>query len=222
MRIKPLDQRAELPMHSHGKRNKLQIPFSSLSVEFVVTQSRDVLLPSHPTSSAGVWRTLCQKRGTLEHILSCCLKALAEGCYCWHHEQMLKVIVNAICTDHLQQTRQTPCYGTGLATKGQPREIAQIHRHHHSDKRSTKREGLHMRAWWVSARAKDGVLDVSPSKLSAEAILCTGPSSSLASRCRTLGELSKTPERLQKRHRNGCGLCKVIGGIHKMPSQKPC
>lgn len=57
-----------------------------------------------------------------------------------------------------------------------------------------------MKAWWVSARAKDGVLDVSPSKLPAEAILCTGPSSSLALQCRALVKLSKTPERLQKRH----------------------
>ncbi|KAK0150616.1 hypothetical protein N1851_008285 [Merluccius polli] len=31
---------------------------------------------------------LWQRRGTLEHILSCCLKALGEGRYRWHHDQV--------------------------------------------------------------------------------------------------------------------------------------
>ncbi|XP_036071215.1 uncharacterized protein LOC112142521 [Oryzias melastigma] len=39
---------------------------------------------------------LCLKRGTLEHILSCCSKALAEGRYRWRHDQVLKAIANTI------------------------------------------------------------------------------------------------------------------------------
>ncbi|KAI7802934.1 polyprotein, partial [Triplophysa rosa] len=32
--------------------------------------------------------SLCFRRGTLEHILSCCPKALGEGRYTWRHDQM--------------------------------------------------------------------------------------------------------------------------------------
>lgn len=41
--------------------------------------------------------TLCQKRGTLEHILSCCPRGLSEGRYRWRHDQVLKAIANTIC-----------------------------------------------------------------------------------------------------------------------------
>ena len=41
---------------------------------------------------------LCLRRGTQEHILSCCLKALREGCYTWHHDQVLKAITDTIFT----------------------------------------------------------------------------------------------------------------------------
>ncbi len=41
---------------------------------------------------------LCSKRGTLEHILSCCSKALGEGRYRWRHDQVLKTIAEAIAT----------------------------------------------------------------------------------------------------------------------------
>lgn len=33
---------------------------------------------------------LCQGRGSLQHILSSCPKALAEGCNHWHHDQILR------------------------------------------------------------------------------------------------------------------------------------
>lgn len=36
-------------------------------------------------------------RGTTEHILSCCPKALGKGCYCWCHDQVLKAIADTIC-----------------------------------------------------------------------------------------------------------------------------
>ncbi|XP_061896833.1 uncharacterized protein LOC133645919 [Entelurus aequoreus] len=40
---------------------------------------------------------LCQRRGTLEHILSCCPKALGEGRYRWRHDQVLKALADSIC-----------------------------------------------------------------------------------------------------------------------------
>lgn len=33
---------------------------------------------------------LCQVRGSLEHVLSCCLKALGDGRYRWRHDQVLR------------------------------------------------------------------------------------------------------------------------------------
>ncbi len=39
---------------------------------------------------------LCSRRGTLEHILSCCPKALGEGKYRWRHDQVLKAIAEAL------------------------------------------------------------------------------------------------------------------------------
>ncbi|XP_067284127.1 uncharacterized protein [Pseudorasbora parva] len=51
--------------------------------------------------------TLCLRRGTLEHILSCCPKALGEGRYRWRHDQVLKVIANTISCgiDHCKRLR---------------------------------------------------------------------------------------------------------------------
>ncbi|KAK1789677.1 hypothetical protein P4O66_015578, partial [Electrophorus voltai] len=39
---------------------------------------------------------LCSRRGSLEHLLSSCPKAIADGCYQWHHDQVLKSIALAI------------------------------------------------------------------------------------------------------------------------------
>lgn len=39
---------------------------------------------------------LCSARGTLEHILSSCAKALGQGRYTWRHNQVLKPIAEAI------------------------------------------------------------------------------------------------------------------------------
>jgi len=41
---------------------------------------------------------LCQNRGTLEHILSCCPRSLSEERYRWRHDQVLKAIANTICS----------------------------------------------------------------------------------------------------------------------------
>ncbi|KAK0134731.1 Retrovirus-related Pol polyprotein from type-2 retrotransposable element R2DM [Merluccius polli] len=38
------------------------------------------------------------KKVTLEHILSCCPKALGEGRYRWRHDQVLKTIAESICS----------------------------------------------------------------------------------------------------------------------------
>lgn len=40
---------------------------------------------------------LCQGRGSLEQILSCCLKALGEGRYKWRHYKLRKAVSDTIC-----------------------------------------------------------------------------------------------------------------------------
>lgn len=68
-------------------------------VQFLVQAIYDAL-PS-PTN-LHVWRKsetpfcpLCSGRG-LEHVLSCCPKALADYCYRWRHDQVLKVVTESI------------------------------------------------------------------------------------------------------------------------------
>ena len=39
---------------------------------------------------------LCSKRGTLDHILSSCGVALSQGRYTWRHDQILKVLADAL------------------------------------------------------------------------------------------------------------------------------
>ena len=39
---------------------------------------------------------LCSKQETLEHILSCCTRALGDGRYRWRHDQVLKNIAEAV------------------------------------------------------------------------------------------------------------------------------
>ncbi|XP_061571176.1 uncharacterized protein LOC133424524 [Cololabis saira] len=41
---------------------------------------------------------LCSRKGSLEHILSSCSKALGEGRYRWRHDQVLKTVAEAIST----------------------------------------------------------------------------------------------------------------------------
>lgn len=71
-------------------------------ISFLIQAVYDVL-PS--PSNFHIWRkvespacSLCSKRGTLEHILSCCSKALGEGRYRWRNDQVLKAIAEAIAT----------------------------------------------------------------------------------------------------------------------------
>ncbi|TWW62302.1 hypothetical protein D4764_04G0009490, partial [Takifugu flavidus] len=39
---------------------------------------------------------LCKKRATLEHILSCCPKALGDGRYRWRHGQVLRTLADTV------------------------------------------------------------------------------------------------------------------------------
>ncbi|XDV32997.1 hypothetical protein PO909_003607 [Leuciscus waleckii] len=106
----------------YGQNNKLKLPISSLNEEFKVGHAREVLQyresQDSKVSQAGIeavydvlpspsnlfsWGlvespacNLCLKRGTLDHILSCCLKALGEVRSQWRHDQVLKAIANTI------------------------------------------------------------------------------------------------------------------------------
>ncbi|XP_061589349.1 uncharacterized protein LOC133454644 [Cololabis saira] len=51
---------------------------------------------------------LCQRTGSLEHVLSCCPKALGDGRYRWRHDQVLRVIAEAICTGISTSKGQQP------------------------------------------------------------------------------------------------------------------
>ncbi|XP_072560565.1 uncharacterized protein [Paramormyrops kingsleyae] len=50
---------------------------------------------------------LCPARGSLEHILSCCPKALGEGRYRWRHDQVLKAVADTVCAG-IQQSKRQP------------------------------------------------------------------------------------------------------------------
>lgn len=72
----------------------------SLNIRFLVQAVYDVL----PTpSNLHVWGkaetpscTQCPGRGSLEHLLSSCPKALGEGRYRWRHDQVLKAVAESI------------------------------------------------------------------------------------------------------------------------------
>ena len=56
---------------------------------------------------------LCPRKGSLQHILSSCPKALGDGRYRWRHDQVLKVIANEVTK-------------TMRASKHQPGKLKQI------------------------------------------------------------------------------------------------
>ncbi|XP_034552669.1 LOW QUALITY PROTEIN: uncharacterized protein LOC117822130 [Notolabrus celidotus] len=64
-------------------------------IKFLIQAVYDVLPSPSNLFSWGMVESpacpLCLKRGTLEHILSCCSKALGEGRYRWRHDQVLIV-----------------------------------------------------------------------------------------------------------------------------------
>lgn len=69
-------------------------------IKFLIQAVYDVLPSPSNLHTWGLVDTpscaLCSKRGTLEHILSCCTMALGEGRYRWRHDQVLKTIAEAI------------------------------------------------------------------------------------------------------------------------------
>lgn len=73
-----------------------------LRIKFLVQSVYDVLPSPANLHTWGLADTpeckLCQKRGTLEHILSSCSRALGEGRYRWRHDRVLKVLADSICT----------------------------------------------------------------------------------------------------------------------------
>ncbi|XP_060744927.1 uncharacterized protein LOC132858560 [Tachysurus vachellii] len=69
-------------------------------IKFLVQAVYDVLPSPSNLYTWGLVDTpgcvLCQRKGTLEHILSCCPRALGEGRYRWRHDQVLKTIAENI------------------------------------------------------------------------------------------------------------------------------
>lgn len=54
-------------------------------------------------------------RGYLEYILSSCRKVLGEGCYHWHHDQVLRVIAKAKATALAWQLKKVPSRSASTA-----------------------------------------------------------------------------------------------------------
>ncbi|XP_075313231.1 uncharacterized protein LOC142373743 [Odontesthes bonariensis] len=107
-----------------------------LRIKFLIQSVYDVL-PS--PSNLFLWGkveapscTLCQGRGTLEHILSSCPKALGDGRYRWRHDQVLKAVAESIhCaidhSKHLQPLRlRIPFVKAGEKPPPQPKAQAGI------------------------------------------------------------------------------------------------
>ena len=69
-------------------------------IKFLIQAVYDVLPSPSNLHTWGLAETpacpLCSKRGTLEHVLSCCTRALGDGRYRWRHDQVLKTIAEAI------------------------------------------------------------------------------------------------------------------------------
>ncbi len=81
-------------------------------IQFLIQSVCDVLSSPNNLFSWGLKDTpaclLCQKRGSLEHILNCYPKALGEGCYRWRHDQVLRVIAGTISTGISLSKQQQP------------------------------------------------------------------------------------------------------------------
>ena len=89
--------RWEVPERSISQRNLIKT--SDASFKFLVKAVYDLLpTPSNKNRWFGTDEkcTLCGQEGTLNHILSGCNVALAQGRYKWRHDQVLRVIANAV------------------------------------------------------------------------------------------------------------------------------
>ena len=69
-------------------------------IKFLIQAVYDVLPCPSNLHTWGLAETpacpLCSKRETLEHILSCCTRALGDGRYRWSHDQVLKTNAKVI------------------------------------------------------------------------------------------------------------------------------
>lgn len=68
--------------------------------KFLVQSVYDVLPSPSNLFSWGLAKMpqcqLCQGKGTLEHILSSCPRALGDGRYLWRHDQVLRAVPSAV------------------------------------------------------------------------------------------------------------------------------
>ena len=81
-------------------------------IKFLVQAVYDVLPSPSNLHCWGLVDTpacpLCQRKGTLEHVMSCCPKALGDGRYRWRHDQVLKSIAESICIGITSCRRSKP------------------------------------------------------------------------------------------------------------------
>ena len=104
--------RWEVPERSISHNDMLKTPDATL--KFLVKSVYDLLpTPANKNTWFGTDEKcpLCGQEATLNHILSGCRVALAQGRYKWRHDQVLKTLANLVeekknSKDNLYQTRQ--------------------------------------------------------------------------------------------------------------------
>ena len=92
-------------------------------IKFLIQAVYDVLPSPSNLHTWGKVETpacaLCQRRGTLQHILSCCPKALGEGRYRWRHDQVLKAIADSIHSGISHSKSLRPVKNTAFIRAGE-------------------------------------------------------------------------------------------------------
>ena len=72
--------------------------FNFIHIRFLIQAVYDTILKPANVQTWGKAETpqylLYEKRWSLKNILRCCTKAFGDGCYCWRHNQVLRVIEN--------------------------------------------------------------------------------------------------------------------------------
>ena len=86
-----------------------------LCISFLYRSTYD-LLPTPGSANLSVWyedKTDCAggKKGTLQHVFSACPTALSGGMYTWRHNNVLRVIVEAL-EQHVERNNTTQPSGT--------------------------------------------------------------------------------------------------------------
>ncbi|XP_062848878.1 ankyrin repeat domain-containing protein 26 isoform X2 [Trichomycterus rosablanca] len=88
----------------HAEKRKITWPelwrLEPQHLKFLILAVYDVLPSPTNLQRWGMADTaacqLCERRATLEHILSCCPKALGEGRYRWRHDQVLRALADTL------------------------------------------------------------------------------------------------------------------------------